>query len=601
MAVVPWNLNLDGSLQLSETLHATASLPSVTEVADPNRPGRDWSRVIAPVAVCVWFIVTAWLCITRVYSPDEYESLHQAWLLTQGLLQYQDFLSNHPPLHFEMLRLIMGLSDDPVTLIRLGRFTSMLGAVILMIGVYRVTRDVFRPIAARWALVFFAINATLWEWAIEVRTDAILVPLWFSAVAVLLDRAPWKTTIRMAIVGCLLGLAFCTNQKAVLHSLPIGLFIMYGGPERKWKWWSVVVAVGASLIPTAIVFGRAAVLGTFDDLLQNNFLGGADWVEADPYAKFRTLTMRSVFQNDLGFALVATVALGWAVLNFRRATPAQKFVTLSAVWMLLTFFWTPGPFGYYMLSVFPMLMVLTGGFVTQSCKSDAPKTSWQPLAVALVLFCFFPFNWLRGYIAPTNTYQNQAIRLAAEMTSEETPVFDYSGALIKRPGAYRFHTRPTDKERVRFASLLPPLIPELKKSRTRLALRTDRVKNIFTKEEGEVLNHQFVKLWGPLYVCGYDSVEPVQEEVTEFELWHDGLYEVRTDGLSINGEPVARNQVLELQQGRHTAQLQTPGQRIQIVDASYRDKITLPEDDTDERHFLYKYWHFRYLLPAPRS
>ena len=154
-------------------------------VATPLAATDDSSRALMWAAVGLWIIAKGWLSWVRNFDIDEFESLHQGWLMFSGAVQYQDFNSNHPPLVFELLGLLNYLSSDPIVLLRAGRLLSFVLTSISLLLLYRIARLIYNTSAARWTVAVFAFNATLLEASTDVRTNMLMVPLWLAAIWIL--------------------------------------------------------------------------------------------------------------------------------------------------------------------------------------------------------------------------------------------------------------------------------------------------------------------------------------------------------------------------------------------------------------------------------
>ncbi len=83
-------------------------------------------------SLVVLLLAKGWLSYTRYFNQDEFETLHQGWLVSQGAVQFRDFQSNHPPLAFELLGLLNHATDDPRTLLWLGRTATFCGALLTL-------------------------------------------------------------------------------------------------------------------------------------------------------------------------------------------------------------------------------------------------------------------------------------------------------------------------------------------------------------------------------------------------------------------------------------------------------------------------------------
>src|SRR5690606_3033688 len=139
---------------------------------DAGNDGKpDLSQRLLWPALLLFGAMKVWLTWTRYLNQDEFETLHQGWLIFQGAVPYRDFSSNHPPLAYIVLGWLNVLTDDPIALIRWGRALTLAAAALVLYFVYRIARDVFSPAAGRWAAIVYAVNATFWEWSTEIRTD----------------------------------------------------------------------------------------------------------------------------------------------------------------------------------------------------------------------------------------------------------------------------------------------------------------------------------------------------------------------------------------------------------------------------------------------
>ena len=569
-------------------LTATQSQPAGSS-SSPSAFGpsaaSDLSRRLLWPAVGAWALVKGWLSWTRYFNQDEFESLHQGWLWFSGAVPYQDFNSNHPPLAFELLGLLNYLTGDATEVMRLGRALTFLSAAIVLFFLYKIGRSVYGAKAARWTVIIYALTATFCEWSTEVRTDFLMIPLWLAAVWVLVAERPKKPAWRLFLVGLLLGTAFWVNQKVVFHAVPIGIFLLIGGPTRRWRPWQVWIALVGSLVPTAAVLGQATVRGSLASLIDRNFGAAWDLTVSDSYFLWCWTTLSQALVRDLGFVVLAVLATRWAMTRKRDRT--QAFVTLASLWMLLTLFLTPGPFPYYLLSVFPLFAVAIGGFLATSYVMENKLKNEMVLAGCLALYLAFPLLRMTTLAKPTSPYQFRVVRLAGELTDPTTAVFDGAGALVTRPDAYRYHWVLWVSELRKYREgRLPPLVDTLRQNDCRLVVDTYRLDRL-PEADVEALHRQFVSLWGPIRVPGYDSTEPVGERPVEFELWYDGLYEVNQPGVLVDGQPV--EDTVRLSRGRHTLAVAGTPTPVRLRDAAHRDRVTLPADDGNAEAFLGKY------------
>jgi hypothetical protein len=553
----------------------------------------DLSRRLFWPALAMFSLAKAWLSWGRYLNQDEFETLHQAWLIFYGAVPYRDFRSNHPPLAFEWLSGLYHLTSDPVTVILSARLITLMTAGIVLALLYRISRDVFGSAAARWTLIIYAVNATFWEWSTEIRTDFLLVPLWLASVSLLVSPRPIRPAVRLSAIGLLMGTAFWVNQKAVFHAMPIGVLMLLKGPQRTWRCSDITWAVVASLLPAAWVMGWAWWNHSLLDLLDHNFLGSCAWgiVETNYYRAWRTVTLQRAVRFDAGFVLLALIAGIWVVR--RERTVSQRFIGASAIWMFLTLFLTPGPLAYYLTSVFPLFAVAIGGLLAAALDNPSSPgiltgLRWRTVATVAAVACYlvFPLSRMSKFVRPTNRYQLDVLRVANQWFAPQTRVFDGAGTLLTRPDAYPFHWVLWRPELAAYAAgHLPPLVPTLRRNGCRLVIDTYRVRALPT-DDRRLLQTQFVRLWGPLNVPGYDSIDDVGQEPRAFELWYDGLYKANRPDVLVDGQPMGSAR--QLSAGRHEMSLPAARARVQLRPLGVGPD-SLPADTEDTSEFLGKY------------
>lgn len=554
------------------------------------KPARRW----AGLAVVLCVAAKAWIAFTRYLNQDEFESLHQGWLIYSGATPYRDFNSNHPPLAFEFLGWLNYWTSDALTLITLSRSVTLVLSLVSLYLVYQISRSIYGPLAGYLSVLVLALNATFWEWSLEVRTDSFMVPLWLLAVTLLFSSRPQSTNWRLVLIGVFSGAAFWVNQKAVCHALPIGIFMLAGGPRGTWRLKHVGLAVAASLIPTAYVIVNSWLNGSWSELWAHNFSGAWELVHDSPYQDDRVVTIRMNAERDPGFWVLATLAMLGA---WRQGWERKHvFVIGTCVWMAVTLFLTPGPFPYYMISILPMFAVAIGGWgawVLQRVDGATMSQRWKSWAAAslVLLFVIPPALRLAHLGRPTMSPQRTIVDVGSQLLKPGETVFDGAGILMNRPDAYPFHWVLWISEREKLAAgELPPLLQTLKSNSCRLVIDNFRTTSL-PAQERRALEQQFVRAWGPIRVPGYDSHEKIGSDSVSFQLWYPGAYRANRDDLIVNGKPF--RQGTQLAAGTHTMAVAGDPGRVVLTENSRLSDVDLPEDQPRFREVWGEYG-FRY-------
>ena len=71
------------------------------------------------VIVLLLILVRVELAITHRFDIDEFEHVHSAWSMTQGLALYKDFFEHHPPLFYFTISPLLHLFEGREALIAL--------------------------------------------------------------------------------------------------------------------------------------------------------------------------------------------------------------------------------------------------------------------------------------------------------------------------------------------------------------------------------------------------------------------------------------------------------------------------------------------------
>jgi uncharacterized membrane protein len=155
--------------------------------------------------------VRAFLTFHRALGPDEFQHLHNAWMIHLGFLPYRDFWDNHTPLMPYLLAPILSAIGEGTGAVLVARaILSITGLGILWI-VYKITKTLLDKSTALIAITLLSISEIFLQKSIEVRPDQMLVLFWMGSVWMCIRIPP-----RYLIGGVLLGIAFLFSPKALL-------------------------------------------------------------------------------------------------------------------------------------------------------------------------------------------------------------------------------------------------------------------------------------------------------------------------------------------------------------------------------------------------
>ena len=566
----------------------------------------DWSRRLLLPAVVTMLIAKLWLSFTRYLNQDEFETLHQGWLIFSGAVQFRDFNSNHPPVAFSIAAALNYLTSDPIVLIYLGRTVTLLSALASLFLIHQISKSVFEERAARWSTIAYCLNATFWEWSIEIRSDFASVPLWLFGVYLFVLQAKCVSYRRALTIGLVLGLAFWANQKVVFLVVPLGLFMLLGGVHKTWRIQHTAVALLGSILCSLGFLAHASYIGSLSHMFQHNFEGAWALVLSGDYAAWRNWTILQACRSDLLFVVFGLIASVWSISQ--SGTRLGRFAGASAVWMAGTLFLTPGPFPYFLTSVFPFFAVSIGGWLSQleitSNNRQLIPRERQLIMLVAVLYVAFPLTRFAGkFIQPTISRQIQVVRLVNAITDSDSTVFDGAGVQLNRPDAYPFHWVLWKGELQRYAAIspaedkqidsdsshkpMPKIFPLLMENKCEVVIENYRLAKL-PAEDRRQIERRFVPWWGPIRVPGFDSIVPVGTDPVSFDLSFEGDYVSNLEHLLIDGKPWASGE--SLQEGLHTIALSN-GQpaRVTLQRMTKADQLRPATDHIDPKRFLQYY------------
>lgn len=548
-------------------------------------------QILFWISIVLWGSSKLWVTYTRFYNADEFDNVHQGWLIHHGAVQFRDFNSNHPPYAFWLLSLLNYFSNDSVTLLQLARTLALASAVACCYLTGRIATHVFGPLAAQVTVCLYALNSTLWEWSTTVRTDGLALPLWLGAVCLAVAPPAKFPKRRLLLIGLLLGTAFWSNQKVIFHSVPVGVLILLGGPDRQWRARDIWIALAGATLPLLPVLAYCLATHSLWHMVEYNFLDAARALGEDPYAHTRLYTLIDVLRRDPALALLFLFSVWQFARSWQCRSRREVFLVGLTAAMLVSFWLQPSTFHYYFLGVLPPLVVMVGGMIARAEWFAILQRHNSLFLSGVIVFAAFPVARMAKFATPTNEDQHRVLQVAEQLTAPGDTVFDGAGTLVNRPDAYPFHWVLWWREIERMEQgKLPPLIPALKAHRCQLFLDTYRTAWI-PKPELEQLRSHFVSLWGPIRVPGYTSGDHlVGRQVVEFELWFDGIYQTDAENLCVDGKPFDKPSFLSA--GQHRLFVAGEPQQVTLMLQKHAT-ANLPLDPPQPSRFLGRYW-FKY-------
>lgn len=321
---------------------------------------------------CWWFLLpglvaVSWpfLLLRRLYDPDEFEHLHAAWCVANGLVPYRDFFEHHGPLTYYLLAPFVGLFGDTPSLLTVHRVISAVWVVVAIAGVLVFLRKrtlSSSGVALTWLLTF----PWFLEKAVEGRPDVAAMAL-VTWVAFLTRRAAASDRATGGIAaGLVAGIASLFTQKVifVVVGMALGASIARVVAGKRML-PSLILAVVGFFLPWAAASIYFWNIGALESFLDRTLVTPATW---PPHAKnfdesmlFRLSYPMSWAPGHLG-VLAIILALGLSRL-FRGVDwrNGRAIIWCGVVVHLLGAAFAPAYLQYYLL-VAPLAAILVGEF-----------------------------------------------------------------------------------------------------------------------------------------------------------------------------------------------------------------------------------------------
>ncbi len=397
----------------------------------------------------------------HAFNPDEFQHLHGAWCIANGLLPYRDYFEHHTPwLHF-FLAPFLGLFDvetNPASaegFIFFARILMVVFSGLALALTYVLGRVWGGGAVACTGTALLATTVMFLDKTLEIRPDvpavAFLLGSWVALLLAFLGReAGVKPGRRFAESGFLLGAALLCTQK-VLFTIPgsVALWAVYlleprdgrGQRARNLLWWTagVLVPITAMLA----VFGLRGGLYAFVDF---NLLTNLGWpARLSPVS----LLVQLFHENTLLVALGLAGLLGGTIRLFRpnRRRAGSALIPLQALGLAAGVFVIPVPYAQYLVMLLPLLALLAARVLVRWASASlrlrsasARVASVTAVCAIAVAFTLAPLQMMAFMLRPGHTKVEdylERLRFVVARTSPHEPLFDgFSGLGAFRPHAY---------------------------------------------------------------------------------------------------------------------------------------------------------------------
>jgi len=397
---------------------------------------RTFVRLALGVAAAL-LIARVWFIGHRALDLDEFEHVHAAWSVAQGLLPYRDFFEHHPPaLYFSLAPLFAadGIDSNPDA-----AFAALVGARVVMwvltivsfVLVYRLGTLVSGRTSAAIAVALLATSSQFLDSMLEIRPDVpavlcLLTAIWCIAREGYRDE-PLRVSAYLA-GGAAYGLSLLFTQKPLFAAPGLALALLQH--DRRFA-RAGLFAIGA-LTPIAAAIAWFASRGALAPLWHNTVTITAR-LNADGFSPLPRLAS-NVAQQPAIYLLGAAGLV--TRVRARRTTVLPRAIVYTALSLAAGVFVIGRAYDQYFALLLPLLAVL-GGALVGGLEAELSNRRVRAAAAALVVAAaeLSVYNDARSFrpIAP----QIEAMTWVMEHTSPRDAYLGGSpDAALFRPHAW---------------------------------------------------------------------------------------------------------------------------------------------------------------------
>jgi hypothetical protein len=374
-------------------------------------PGRDWQRaalaLTALVLIGALYSMRLRLLETLTIDPDEFEHLHVAWCMANGLVPYRDFFEHHTPwLHFLIAPFFRfyAVACDPdaaIAFIFFARRIAMVLAGVAIALTFLLARLWRGEIAGWMSAVLLSTAVVFVHKTLEIRPDGLAMVLWLGALVAIVGAlgdgqvSPRRNNALFALSGFMLGGAIMSTQKILVIMPSISLAMIWylcAGTDRLnrrvagvlCQFGGFCVALGA----TVAYFWAHGALRAF---VEDNLILNLEWQSSFPRYFF---VLQRFCENPVLMTLGAIGLVREIPATFRKLTfNADKLLMLATVGAMSGVYLLPEPWPQYYLTFVPLLCLYAAALLVFVAGkiSGADRTASLPVeiayAIALGLLC----------------------------------------------------------------------------------------------------------------------------------------------------------------------------------------------------------------------
>jgi hypothetical protein len=373
------------------------------------------------------------LLFKHAFDPDEFQHLHSAFCIAQGLVPYRDYFDHHTPwLHLLLapaLRLV-SVEQDPeraVAAIFAARalMWALSGAIVWL--TYRLGLLWRGATTGLLAAALLTLIGLFPDKTLEIRPDVpacvVLLACWVLALD---GRRP-------LLAGACGGAALMFTPKAIF-ALPGALL-----PVAATGFGAATVFLLGALLPVLVTLLGFAAVGAAHHFVASSLLANVAW-----RTRFSPVPVLASLAHD-NTAIIVLAGLGAALCVGRLVASRCRrdaFVAIETLALLVGGFVIPIPYAQYFVPLLPLIALLAADALESLLERIPEARRGGTLALALVLLALSPLSVAAAILRPDNARVADKLRKLRYAMNASRPgdafLDGFSGLGAFRPHAFRF-------------------------------------------------------------------------------------------------------------------------------------------------------------------
>lgn len=180
---------------------------------------------------CSIFIVLVLYLVSsqvRYFNNDEYEHLHNAWLMTEGTLPYFALNMKHSPLLEWVTILFMKVTGEHTIIVQVMRCFQFLLSCGSLYLVYKITERLFQSPRHGLVAIVLVVSNDVWiEKSPEIRPDNLMLFFALLSFWYLIEYYKESKISHWVLFGICAILSMLGKQNAAIFYLAVGLGVLY--------------------------------------------------------------------------------------------------------------------------------------------------------------------------------------------------------------------------------------------------------------------------------------------------------------------------------------------------------------------------------------